>query len=82
MSSQENEIYNLELNNSMLIPNKLNFGSNLNTRITRVPGGWLYTQILVHSEGVSLSSSFVPFNSEFSEDYDENGRKLGNREKE
>ena len=34
------------------------------TKIRRVPGGWVYTEFTEH-EDYTLSSTFVPYNTEF-----------------
>lgn len=57
----KNPIYLLTLHEITQIGN--------NTSAMRVPGGWIYTQIISNAHNTqSVTSEFVPFSAEFRED--------------
>lgn len=62
-------IYELKLNESLFIIKPDLIDNSDSTKVTRVPGGWIYTEC---SQGigekeisVSNASVFVPYNEEF-----------------
>lgn len=75
----EKTIYDLDLHEAINIQVFISKGEGtyINYSVMRVPGGWLYRTAL---NGHPLIN-FVPFDSEYSMNYDENGRELGKREK-
>ena len=65
----EKSIYALKLNESLFLEKSQHDTSNDCTKVTRVPGGWIYTE---YTQGlgekeisVSQTSAFVPYNEEF-----------------
>lgn len=62
-------IYELGLHESTLIKTQYFDDPNNFTKVTRVPGGWIYE---IHERGLgekevstSVTSTFVPYNDEF-----------------
>ena len=62
--NKEKSIFELELNETVFVAKGI--------KVTRVPGGWVYTHIQSLSKGIetksqSISSVFVPLHTEFKE---------------
>ncbi|KGO88396.1 hypothetical protein Q765_00320 [Flavobacterium rivuli WB 3.3-2 = DSM 21788] len=54
-------IYDLGLHESTKIVSKLGTQSNVEYKVTRVPGGWLYSTVAQ----TGRAAVFVPYNDEF-----------------
>lgn len=66
MKSEDKAIYDLELHETLTVYTEETKGNNQDTQrfhITRVAGGWIYSQVVGVNN--SVSQIFVPFDNEF-----------------